>query len=859
MESEASHARAEHERTGVSIETLRHAIKDNLFYRCGNVPQLATRGDYYLAVAYTVRDRLMQRWLGTARSLLAKPTRVVAYLSAEYLLGPSLGNALLNLGIRGQVAEAVSSLGHDLDDLLEEEAEPGLGNGGLGRLAACFMDSLSTLQIPAVGYGLRYEFGIFEQRIKDGWQVERTDKWLHQGNPWEVVRPEYTYPVGFGGHTEPYEDEQGRYRVRWHPDSMVKGVAYMTPIPGYKVNNMNLLRLWGAEAADTFDFGSFNVGDYYGAVERKVASETLTKVLYPNDEPAQGKQLRLQQQYFLVSCSLQDLLRLHQLRGGRPDNLDEWFAIQLNDTHPALAVPELMRLLLDEYAMDWDKAWHITSNTFAYTNHTLLPEALETWPLPMFGRLLPRHLEIVYEINARFMNQVRERHADDWARQERMSIIDDNGHGSVRMANLATVGSFSVNGVSALHTNLLKTRVMRDFNEFYPDKFNNKTNGVTPRRFVALANPELASLYTERLGESWVTDLNQLRRLEALTDDPEFQAQWRAVKMARKRAAASQAKRLMGVEADLDSMFDVQVKRIHEYKRQQLAVLHIVDLYRRLKEHPHLEVAHRTFIFGGKAAPGYAMAKLIIKLINSVGEVVNCDPDTRGQLQVVFIPNYNVKTAQLVYPCADLSEQISMAGKEASGTGNMKFSMNGALTIGTLDGANVELRAEVGPENFFLFGLTADEVEAAPRGGYRPRDVVGRDAELAAVVELIESGFFSRGDRDLFAPLIADLLDHDPYFVLADFRAYCACQESVAAAYADRRRWTRMSVLRRKSVPTRAVGKPGKRYRSPRSIPRLRPHRERRRPGGRYTVPARPLRTASLRPSASSLGGTDRR
>ena len=657
------------------------------------------------------------------------------------------------------------------------------------------MDSLSTLEIPAVGYGLRYEFGIFEQRIRDGWQVERTDKWLHQGNPWEVVRPEYTYPVGFGGHTEAYEDDNGRYRVRWHPDSMVRGVAYMTPIPGYKVNSMNLLRLWAAEAADTFDFGSFNVGDYYGAVERKVASETLTKVLYPNDEPLQGKELRLLQQYFLVSCSLQDLLRLHQVRGGSVDNLDELFVIQLNDTHPALAVPELMRLLLDEHGMTWEEAWRITSNTFAYTNHTLLPEALETWPLPMFRRLLPRHLEIVYEINARFMNEVRGNAPNDYGRHARMSIIDDRGDGAVRMANLATVGSFSVNGISELHTELLKTRVMQDFDEFYPGKFNNKTNGVTPRRFVALSNPELADLYTGRIGEAWVTDLNQLRRLEALADDAGFQAEWRAVKTARKRVAAEQAKRNMDMSIDLESMFDVQVKRIHEYKRQQLAVLHIVDLYRRLKEAPNLEVAPRTFIFGGKAAPGYAMAKLIIKLINSVGEVVNADPRTRDLLKVVFIPNYNVKTAQLVYPCADLSEQISMAGKEASGTGNMKFSMNGALTIGTLDGANVEIREAVGPENFFLFGLTASDIHQIQDNGYRPMDYYEQNSGLRADLDLLESGHFSRGDASLFRPLIDSLKYHDDYFVMADFQSYIDCQRDVSRAWVDQDRWTRMSIL----------------------------------------------------------------
>jgi starch phosphorylase len=762
----------EDDRTGVGVETLRRAIQENLFYRCGNVPALATRSDYYLAVAYTVRDRLMQRWLSTARSLLAQPTRVVCYLSAEYLLGPSLGNALLNLGIRDQVAEAVAALGQDLDELIDEEREPGLGNGGLGRLAACFMDSLSTLQIPAVGYGLRYEFGIFEQRIHDGWQIERTDKWLRQGNPWEIVRPEYNYPVGFGGHTESYQEENGRYRVRWHPDTVVKGVAYATPVPGYKVNNMNMLRLWAAEAAETFDFGSFNVGDYYGAVERKVASETLTKVLYPNDEPAQGKELRLQQQYFLVSCSLQDLLRLHQLRGGRPDNLHEWFAIQLNDTHPALAIPELMRLLLDEHGMSWEDAWRITSETCAYTNHTLLPEALETWPLSMFGRLLPRHLEIVYEINARFMGDVRKRFPDDYARQRRMSLIDDHGGGSVRMANLATVGSFSVNGVSALHTELLKSRIMPDFDEFYPGKFNNKTNGVTPRRFVALANPELAELITAHIGEAWITDLDQLRRLEGLADDGLFQTQWRAVKTARKRAAVEEARKLMNVEANLDSMFDVQVKRIHEYKRQHLAALHIVDLYRRLKENPGLETAPRTFIFGGKAAPGYTMAKLIIKLINSVGDVVNSDPDISDKLKVVFIPNYNVKTA-----------------------GNMKFSMNGALTIGTLDGANVEIRDAVGAENFFLFGLTTDEIHALRRTGYRPYEHYEQNPSLKAALDLVASGHFSRGDASLFRPLIDSLLHHDDYFVLADFQSYIDCQKEVSRAWADPHHWTKMSIL----------------------------------------------------------------
>ena len=785
----------EDDRTGVDATTLRRAIQDNLFYRCGNIPRLATRADYYLAVAYTVRDRLMQRWLSTATAHFSKPTRAVVYLSAEYLLGPSLGNALLNLGIRESMEEACRSLGQNLDELIAVEREPGLGNGGLGRLAACFMDSLTSLQIPAVGYGLRYEFGIFKQRIEDGWQVERTDKWLQQGDPWEVIRPEYTYPVGFGGYTEYYRDDQGASRCRWHPESLVKGVAYATPIPGYRVNTLNLLRLWAAEAEETFNFESFNVGDYYGAVEEKVASETLTKVLYPNDEPEQGKHLRLRQQYFLVSCSLQDLLRLHENRAGRPETLHQAFAVQLNDTHPSLAIPELMRLLLDTYEMSWEAAWEITSKTFAYTNHTLLPEALETWPLPMFRKILPRHLEIIFEINRRFLDEVRERFPDDAPRVQRMSLIDDRGAGAVRMANLATVGSFSVNGVSALHSELLKTRVMRDFHEYYPGKFNNKTNGVTPRRFVALANPNLAELITAHIGEGWITDLDELRNLERFADDPDFQAQWRAVKAANKQRATAQARKFVDAEVDLDSMFDLQVKRIHEYKRQHLAILHAVHLYQQLKENPDLATAPRTVVFGGKAAPGYTMAKLIIKLISSVGEVVNSDPDIQGKLKVFFVWNYNVKTSQFVYPCADLSEQISTAGKEASGTGNMKFSMNGALTIGTLDGANIEIRDAVGAENFFLFGLTADEVQAWRERGYRPLELYEQNSALKSALDLIDSGHFSGGDRELFRPLIDSLIHRDEYFVLADFQAYVDCQKRVSETWADPQLWTKMSIL----------------------------------------------------------------
>ncbi len=791
----AGKASEEDERTGLDVASLRSAIQDNLFYRCGNIPLLATPRDYYQAVAYTVRDRLMQRWLSNAMALLETPGRAVCYLSAEYLLGRHLGNALLNLDIRDEVAQALDDLGQSLDQLMEHEPEPGLGNGGLGRLAACFMDSLSSLQIPAIGYGLRYEFGIFTQRIRNGWQVERTDKWLHQGNPWEVIRPEYSYPVGFGGHTHSYLDKRGKLRVKWEPASVVRGVAYFTPIPGYKTNSLNILRLWAAEASESFDFSSFNMGNYYEAVEQKVASETLTKVLYPNDEPVQGKQLRLQQQYFLVSCSLQDLIKMHNYRGLGPETLHEWFAIQLNDTHPALAIPELMRLLLDEYDMSWDAAWEVTRKTFAYTYHTLLPEALETWPLGMFQSLLPRHTEIIYEINRRFLEEVRLKYPADEAKIQRMSLIDEHGQRAVRMANLATVGSFSVNGVSALHTDLLKSNIMHDFHQFYPGKFNNKTNGVTPRRFLALSNPELARLITANIGEGWITDLDQLRSLEELADDADFQAQWKAVKTARKQAAADRARTQMDITLDTDTLFDIQVKRIHEYKRQHMAVLHIVHLYRQLKNNPDLETAPRTVIFGGKAAPGYFMAKLIIKLINSVADVVNADPDVRDKLRVVFIPDYNVTTAQQIYPAADLSEQISMAGKEASGTGNMKFSINGALTIGTLDGANVEIREAVGEDNFFLFGLTTDEVHDLQQGGYNPREHYEQNAALRDALDLIASGHFSRGERSLFQPLVDNLLWQDPYFVLADFQSYIDCQHKVSSAWADQQLWTRMSIL----------------------------------------------------------------
>ncbi|WP_455379025.1 glycogen/starch/alpha-glucan phosphorylase, partial [Petrachloros mirabilis] len=636
---------------------------------------------------------------------------------------------------------------------------------------------------------------IFNQEIRDGWQTEVTDKWLRYGNPWEMIKPDIFYYVNWSGHTEHYRDEAGSHRVRWVPNRVVKGTAYDTPIQGYGVNTCNTLRLWSAEAVESFDFQAFNVGDYYQAVNEKLTSETVTKVLYPNDEQEVGKRLRLAQQYFFVSCSLQDMLHLLDLAGAAVEQFAQHFAVQLNDTHPSIGVVELMRLLVDERKLDWDKAWAITVDSFGYTNHTLLPEALETWPLPMFREVLPRHLEIIYEINRRFLDVVRGRFPGDEARVARMSLIGEEGEKHVRMAYLAVVGSHAVNGVAAMHSDLLKTSVLKDFSELWPNRFSNKTNGVTPRRFLALANPGLRELLDRTIGARWPVKLEELRKLESHTEDAAFRRDWRAVKQANKQRLVAYIRSQTNIELDPSWLFDVQVKRIHEYKRQHLNVLHIITLYRRLKEDPNLAVVPRAFIFGGKAAPGYFMAKRIIKLINAVMETVNADPDVNTRIKVAFVPNFNVQNAHLIYPAADLSEQISTAGKEASGTGNMKFMLNGAVTIGTLDGANVEICEEVGAENFFLFGLTADEAERVKRDGYRPADYVAGNAELRAALELIGSGRFSRGHAEVFRPLVENLTQSDPFLVLADYAAYVACQERVSAAWQDTDNWTRMSIL----------------------------------------------------------------
>ncbi len=783
-------------RTGMSSTALRQAIQDHLRYTLGRPSQLLQPQHYYHALSLAVRDRMQSRWIDTTQTYVDLKRKVAVYLSAEFLLGPHLGNNLLNLGLEEEAREALAELGQDYDTVLDCEEEPGLGNGGLGRLAACYMESLATLERPAVGYGIRYEFGIFDQEIRDGWQVERTDNWLASGNPWEIAKPEINYQVGWGGHTEHYTDENGEPQVRWAPERVIKGVYYGTPIQGYGVNTCNTLALWSAQAMQSLALEAFNAGDYYRAVEDQVVSENVTKVLYPNDEPEVGKQLRLLQQYFFVSCSLQDIIHLlTQLAGRSIKQLSDWVVVQLNDTHPSIAVAELMRLLLDEHDMPWDEAWEMTVKTLAYTNHTLLPEALETWPLAMFERFLPRHLEIIYEINSRFLDEVRARFPGDEVRVRRMSLIGEDGARSVRMAHLATVGSHKVNGVAAMHSELVKTTILKDFYELWPEKFTNVTNGVTPRRFVGLANPGLRELLDETIGDGWLVDLEKLRGLEKHADDRAFQERWRAVKRENKARLADYIVAKTGIELNPDWMFDVQVKRIHEYKRQHLNALHIITLYNRLKENPGLDIAPRAFVFGGKAAPGYFIAKLIIKLINSVGETVNNDPDVNGKLRVAFVPNFNVQNGQLIYPAADLSEQISTAGKEASGTGNMKFMMNGALTIGTLDGANVEMREEAGAENFFLFGLTVDEVHERLAQGYRPREYVDRNPELASALQLISEGRFSGGDGSVFAPLVSNLVDHDPFLVLADYADYIRCQGEVDRTWHEPHTWTRMSIL----------------------------------------------------------------
>ena len=778
-----------------SRDAFIQAFRDNLYYTRGQAIYTATQHDLYTALAHTVRDYMMYNWQQNVDCYFRQNPKFVYYLSAEYLVGQQLEKNLLYTNTYELARDTMQQHGINLDDLIKLDIEPGLGNGGLGRLSACFMDSLATLNIPALGYGIRYEYGIFRQSFRDGWQVESPDEWLYYGNPWEFPQPDDMVEVGFGGWTENFTDIDGSYRVRWHPAQTIMGQPYHTLVPGYNTKTVNMLRLWSARATREFDLQLFDVGDYSRAVEQKTSSENVTKVLYPNDNTPQGKELRLKQQYFFVACSLDNIIKRFMIKNVDWEELPNVAVIHLNDSHPVVAIAEFMRLLLDQYHVGWERAWDITTRTFAATQHTLLPEALEKWPVWLMEKVLPRHLEIIFEINHRFLDDVRMTFPGDIGRVERMSIIEEGREQQVRMANLACVGSFSINGVAELQSDLLRTRVFRDFATMWPEKFGNKTNGVTPRRFMRLANPILADLITERIGDGWLTDLERLRQLEDFVDDAEFRGAWRAMKQANKAQLADYIGERLGLTVNAESMFDVMVKRLHEYKRQLLKTLHIIHLYQRLKVNPEVEQAPTTFIFGAKAAPGYYMAKLIIKLINAVADVVNRDPVSADLLRIVFIPNFNVTAGHLVYPAADISEQISLAGKEASGTGNMKFALNGALTVGTLDGANVEIRQRVGADNFFLFGLTTEEVFATRESGYDPRSYYESNADLREAIDWIACGQFSGGDTNLFQPIVDSLLYHDEYMLCADFASYLDSQAQVAEAYADRERWTTMSIL----------------------------------------------------------------
>jgi starch phosphorylase len=782
-------------RTAPDVEALKRAFADHLQYSQGADEHTATALDRYFAVAYAVRDRLMRRWIETQQAYYRRDAKRVYYLSLEFLMGKALENNLLALDLYDPMRAALKDLGIDLADLAAQEPDAGLGNGGLGRLAACFLDSLATLQYPGYGYGIRYEFGIFDQEIRNGFQVERPEEWLRFGSPWEVRRPEYVVPVSFYGRTEHVVDERGRPRVRWTDTRHVLGMPYDVPIAGFRNGTVNTLRLWRSKAANELDLADFNAGDYVRAVEDKDLSETISKVLYPNDVTVMGKELRLQQQYFFVSCSIHDIVVRHLKVHAGFDDFPDKVAIQLNDTHPAIAIAELMRVLVDEHDLAWERAWEICQATFGYTNHTLLPEALEKWSVDLFGRVLPRHLELVYEVNRRFLDEVRAKGTDEGA-VSRMSLIEEGPTKQVRMANLAVVGSRSVNGVAALHTELLKKELFHDFHELWPGKFNNKTNGVTPRRWLLQANPDLARAITDAIGPGWMTDASELRGLEPLAEDAGFRRLFRRIKRDNKARLAEIVKAENALTLDLDAIFDVQVKRIHEYKRQLLAILRIASEYLRMKEDRSYQPHPRAYLFGGKAAPGYQLAKAIIKLVNAVGETVNHDLDVQGRITVAFLRNYRVSLAERIFPAAEVSEQISTAGKEASGTGNMKFALNGALTVGTLDGANVEIREQVGEESFFLFGLTVEGVAALRKRGYDPWEVYRGDRRVKAVLDAISSGAFSPGDPGLFRPIVDSLLNGgDPYLVLADFAAYLACHDAVEQAYRDPERWNRMAIL----------------------------------------------------------------
>ncbi|HLN03331.1 MAG TPA: glycogen/starch/alpha-glucan phosphorylase [Bryobacteraceae bacterium] len=778
----------------MSAEGLKQDFEHHLRRTLAKDRYTATDRDRYYALALAVRDRLIERWIATQQTHHKKNVKRLYYLSLEFLIGRLLGNNVINLNLEDSCRKAMSDVGLDWENFRDYEVDAGLGNGGLGRLAACFLDSLATLNLPAVGYGLRYDFGIFKQKIVNGYQVEQPDEWLKLGYPWEIAHPEFSFPVQFEGRVETLTGSNGK-EWRWLDAKTVVGMPYDLPVVGYGGNTVNTLRLWSAKAAEEFDLDDFNRGEYVDAVANKVLAENLTKVLYPNDNVFEGKELRLKQQYFFVSCTLQDILRRFKSDGNAWDVFPDKVFMQLNDTHPSLVIPELMRLLIDHEGLGWDQSWDITTAATGYTNHTILPEALEKWPVDILERLLPRHLQIIYEINAKFMRDIASRYPLDVDRMRRMSIIEEGDQKHIRMAHLAIVGSCSVNGVAKLHSELLRSKVLRDFAEYWPAKFNNKTNGITPRRWLLNANPGLARLITDAIGDRWITDLDQLRKLEPFVDDNGFCQRFRAVKSHNKRLLAAYIEHEVGIRVSPESLFDVQVKRLHEYKRQLMLLLYIISLYNRLKRDPGLNIAPRTFIISAKAAPGYSMAKLIIKLIHQVAEVINRDPQVCDKLKVVFLPNYSVSVAERIIPAGDLSEQISLAGTEASGTGNMKLQLNGALTIGTLDGANMEILEEVGHENIFIFGLTAADVESR-RPSYDPWAIYYSDEEIRQVLEFIERDFFSMLEPGIFRPITQSLLaGGDHYMLLADLREYIQTQDKVDAAYRDPDGWVRKTIL----------------------------------------------------------------
>ncbi|MEZ5278377.1 MAG: glycogen/starch/alpha-glucan phosphorylase [Opitutaceae bacterium] len=782
--------------TGESVEEIKLSICNHLKYTLARDPHTATLRDWWISTSMAVRDRIIERMIRTQGTHHNKNARRVYYLSLEYLMGRLLVNNLINSGIYDQTRDALSELGLDFEEIREEEVDMGLGNGGLGRLAACFLDSMATLDLPAIGYGIHYEFGLFRQEFVDGHQVEHPDNWTVFGTPWEIVRPEYTVRVQLYGRVENVFDDRGNVRPRWVDTQYVLGVPYDIPICGYETNTVNFLRLWASRSSEEFDLDVFNEGGYVEAVREKAVGETVSKVLYPNDKTENGKELRLVQQYFFVSCSLRDIIRRYRTSNSGWEGFAGKVALQLNDTHPAVAVAELMRILVDEEMLEWSHAWSIVTQTFGYTNHTLLPEALEKWGVPLFERILPRHLQIIYRINSELMETVEEKWPGDVSKKQVLSLIEENGSKMIRMANLAVVGSHSVNGVAAIHSQLIKSHLFPEFAELYPDRFNNKTNGITPRRWLLACNRRLAQLITSRIGDGWPKDLNLLRKLEPLADDPDFQREFMAIKHANKVDLSKVIADECGVSVDPNAIFDVQIKRLHEYKRQHLNLLHILTLYRSLLQNPDLDIAPRVFIFAAKAAPGYELAKTIIHAINAVGAVINTDVRIKGKLKVVFLPNYRVSLASRIIPAADVSEQISTAGKEASGTGNMKLALNGAVTIGTLDGANIEIGEEVGDDNIFIFGLTVEEVQNLVAEGYDNWSCYFKNENLRHVVDWIGSDYFTPVERGSLTSLRQSLLERgDPFLVLADYAAYCACQERVDEAYKDPVRWARMAIL----------------------------------------------------------------